>query len=70
LKIGAPKPKVWNIRVNGARIFLFLGLDIHSHAMYCVAMLAKELVAAPAGPLVLSILPTGGIRGHALIQYV
>jgi PadR family transcriptional regulator, regulatory protein PadR len=38
--------------------------------MYCIAMLAKELVAASTEPLILSILSKGESYGYALIQEV
>src|SRR5438876_10225968 len=45
-------------------------LDIHSIAMYCAAMLNKELVAASTEPLILSLLSKGESYGYALIQEV
>lgn len=45
-------------------------LDIHSTTMYCVSMLAKELVAASTEPLILSLLAEGESYGYALIQEV
>ena len=43
---------------------------MHSVAMYCSAMLAKELVAASTEPLILSLLSRGESYGYALIQEV
>jgi PadR family transcriptional regulator, regulatory protein PadR len=51
-------------------IRLVLPLDIHSIAMYCSAMLTKELVAASTEPLILSLLSKGESYGYALIQEV
>src|SRR6266566_4754787 len=44
--------------------------DIHCIAMYRIAMLAKELVAASTEPLILSLLSKGESYGYALIQEV
>jgi len=43
---------------------------MHNIAMYCAAMLTKELVAASTEPLILSILGHGESYGYALIQEV
>jgi DNA-binding PadR family transcriptional regulator len=48
----------------------FFRLDIHRNAMYCVAMITKELVAASTEPLILSLLAGGESYGYALIQEV
>jgi len=46
-------------------------LDIHRGAMYDAGMkLAKELVAASAGPLILSILEQGESYGYEIIRRV
>jgi PadR family transcriptional regulator, regulatory protein PadR len=45
-------------------------LAIHSDAMYCGAMLAKELVAASTEPLILTLLSAGESYGYALMQEV
>lgn len=44
--------------------------DIHSAAMYNVAMIAKELVAASTEPLILSLLAKGESYGYELIQEI
>jgi DNA-binding PadR family transcriptional regulator len=56
--------KVWNAMTLG------FWLDIHGNAMYCAAMLNKELVAASTEPLILSLLSEGESYGYALIQEV
>ena len=38
--------------------------------MYCVPMIRKELVAASAEPLILSLLAKGESYGYAIIQEV
>jgi PadR family transcriptional regulator, regulatory protein PadR len=43
---------------------------IHSASMYSASMLSKELVAASAEPLVLTILSRGESYGYAIIQEV
>ena len=43
---------------------------MHSNAMYSVAMLTKELVAASTEPLILTLLSKGESYGYALIQEV
>src|ERR1035437_2249322 len=45
-------------------------IDIHSSAMYKTAMLAKDMVAASAKPLLLSILAGGESYGYEIIQKV
>ncbi len=55
------------IRVSPPILF---SVDIHSTAMYGVAMLTKELVAASTEPLILSLLSKGESYGYALIQEV
>jgi|ERR1035437_866084 DNA-binding PadR family transcriptional regulator len=47
-----------------------LTLDIHIVSMYRVSMIRKELVAASAEPLVLSLLSKGESYGYAIIQEV
>src|SRR5674476_565158 len=47
-----------------------LPLDIHIVPMYSVPMIRKELVAASAEPLVLSLLSKGESYGYAIIQEV
>jgi DNA-binding PadR family transcriptional regulator len=54
---------------EGQEFFAF-PVDMHSSAMYCAAMLSKELVAASTVPLVLSVLAQGENYGYALIQRV
>src|SRR5438309_2903236 len=56
-------------QLTGYRLSIF-PLDIHRSAMYCAAMLAKELVAASSEPLILSLLSRGESYGYALIQEV
>jgi DNA-binding PadR family transcriptional regulator len=48
----------------------FFPFDIHCRAMYSVAMITKELVAASTEPLILSLLADGESYGYALIQEV
>src|SRR5512136_2008854 len=55
--------------VNSKFAFRFQ-LVIHSCAMYCGDVLAKELVAASTEPLILSLLAKGESYGYALIQEV
>jgi PadR family transcriptional regulator PadR len=45
-------------------------LDIHIEPMYSVPMIRKELVAASAEPLILSLLSRGESYGYAIIQEV
>ena len=45
-------------------------LDIHIVPMYRIPMIRKELVAASAEPLVLSLLAKGESYGYAIIQEV
>ena len=45
-------------------------LDIHIVTMYSVSMIRKELVAASAEPLILSLLAKGESYGYAIIQEV
>ena len=45
-------------------------LDIHIESMYSVPMIRKELVAASAEPLILSLLAKGESYGYAIIQEV
>jgi len=59
LQAGSPQARIVSIR-----------FDIHCHAMYSIAMLAKELVAASTEPLILSLLSEGESYGYALIQEV
>jgi len=44
--------------------------DIHSVAMYDIAMIEKELVAASTEPLILSLLAKGESYGYELIQEI
>jgi DNA-binding PadR family transcriptional regulator len=48
----------------------FFSLDIHIKSMYRVPMIRKELVAASAEPLILSLLAQGESYGYAIIQEV
>lgn len=43
---------------------------MHSGAMHCGSMIRKELVAASAEPLVLSLLAKGESYGYAIIQEI
>jgi PadR family transcriptional regulator PadR len=55
------------------RLDAFFGsnvLDMHSTALHSVPMIRKELVAASAEPLVLSLLGKGESYGYALIQEI
>ena len=45
-------------------------IDIHIVPMYSVPMIRKELVAASAEPLILSLLAKGESYGYAIIQEV
>lgn len=45
-------------------------LDIHRKAMYRAPMIRKELVAASAEPLILSLLSEGDSYGYAIIQEI
>lgn len=45
-------------------------LDIHINSMYRAPMIRKELVAASAEPLILSLLSRGESYGYAIIQEV
>src|SRR5512142_1008869 len=45
-------------------------LDIHINSMYRAPMIRKELVAASAEPLILSLLTKGESYGYAIIQEV
>src|SRR5471030_3126921 len=47
-----------------------LPLDIHINSMYRAPMIRKELVAASAEPLILSLLAKGESYGYAIIQEV
>ena len=44
--------------------------DIHSVAMYDIAMIEKELVAASTEPLILTLLAKGESYGYELIQEI
>jgi DNA-binding PadR family transcriptional regulator len=55
------KPTLWG--------FCF-PLDIHIVPMYHVPMIRKELVAASAEPLILSLLAKGESYGYAIIQEI
>src|ERR1700683_4785173 len=52
------------------RFFKFCPLDIHIYSMYSVSMIRKELVAASAEPLILSLLAEGESYGYAIIQEI
>src|SRR5579871_2603672 len=45
-------------------------VDIHCTSIYSAAMLAKDMVAASARPLLLSILADGESYGYEIIQKV
>ena len=45
-------------------------IDIHSTSMHSVSMIPKELVAASAEPLILSLLEKGESYGYAIIQEI
>src|SRR3954452_23898854 len=45
-------------------------VDIHIGAMYCASMIRKELVAASAEPLILSLLEHGDSYGYAIMQEI
>src|ERR1700753_1950480 len=47
-----------------------MALDIPITSMYSVSMIRKELVAASAEPLILSLLSKGESYGYAIIQEV
>ena len=49
---------------------LFFFLDVHIDSMYSASMIRKELVAASAEPLILSLLDRGESYGYAIIQEV
>jgi PadR family transcriptional regulator, regulatory protein PadR len=56
---------------NWHEIFLTtFPLDLHIVPMYSVPMIRKELVAASAEPLVLSLLAKGESYGYAIIQEI
>jgi PadR family transcriptional regulator PadR len=62
------KPRISRI---GTKFFrLIFPLDIHIVSMYRVPMIRKELVAASAEPLILSLLAKGESYGYAIIQEV
>src|SRR5208282_4082230 len=55
----------------GTHFFYFnFPLDIHIKSMYRVPMIRKELVAASAEPLILSLLAKGESYGYAIIQEI
>ena len=60
--------------MNGEEWHEFFGgiltLDIHSGSMYTDGMIKKELVAASAEPLILSLLSKGESYGYAIIQEI
>jgi len=62
------KPQIAQIGTNFFQSVLTL--DIHIKSMYRVPMIRKELVAASAEPLVLSLLSKGESYGYAIIQEV
>ena len=45
-------------------------VDIYRTSMYSISMISKDLVAASARPLILSLLAKGESYGYALIQEV
>src|SRR5215831_9046925 len=45
-------------------------LAIHSYSMYSASMVTKDLVAASAEPLILSLLEKGESYGYAIIQEI
>ncbi len=47
-----------------------ISLAIHINAMHSNSMLPKDLVAASAEPLILSLLATGESYGYAIIQEI
>src|SRR5208337_2281961 len=66
--IGTIKPRILR---NGTNFFRDgFALDIHIVSMYSVSMIRKELVAASAEPLILSLLAKGESYGYAIIQEV
>ena len=54
----------------GRRSWPHSRLDIRIESMYSVPMIRKELVAASAEPLILSLLARGESYGYAIIQEV
>jgi PadR family transcriptional regulator len=66
---------MWKIKAripgNGTKFFQpIFQLDIHINSMYRVPMIRKELVAASAEPLILSLLAKGESYGYAIIQEI
>jgi PadR family transcriptional regulator, regulatory protein PadR len=64
----------WNVGIadenrRAGRVEI-IPLDIHIVSMYSVPMIRKELVAASAEPLILSLLAKGESYGYAIIQEV
>lgn len=57
-------------RVRTKILSAHLPLDIHLVSMYSVPMIRKELVAASAEPLILSLLSKGESYGYAIIQEI
>jgi len=49
---------------------IVFAVDIHSDSMYSDGMIKKELVAASAEPLILSLLSKGESYGYAIIQEI
>jgi len=71
------KPQSNSLPKTGAAAALRLGvnfwklpLDIHINYMYRIPMIRKELVAASAEPLILSLLAKSESYGYAIIQEV
>ena len=57
-------------KINAAEKIFNFAVDIHLDSMYRVSMIRKELVAASAEPLILSLLAKGESYGYAIIQEV
>ena len=61
----------WLAREGSGRWSFAISIDIHIYvSMYRVSMIRKELVAASAEPLILSLLAKGESYGYAIIQEV
>ena len=58
------------MRDKGRRKIETFPLDIHRTTMYIRPMMTKELVAASAEPLILSLLANGESYGYAIIQEI
>lgn len=57
-------------KMNAIKNISIFPLDIHFVSMYRASMIRKELVAASAEPLILSLLSKGESYGYAIIQEV